>query len=229
MITLEQIKAARALIGWSQEDLSKHANLSKAGIAKIENGSNTPTMTTITKIIGAFDEADVEFLGTEGVRKRAGNIKTYKGIERFKIFMDDVYLTACNDGGDICLFNAKPENWLNLLGTEWCQQHGNRMIDVKDNYTFRALAEEQDDLLIGQSYIQYKWFPEALFNDRAFYCYGGKLAFMDFQENDVSIWVLNHTAFADGFRTLFQISWNHVGTDPTLDPSKDINKPSWKK
>ncbi|MCB9987779.1 MAG: helix-turn-helix transcriptional regulator [Rhodospirillales bacterium] len=222
MPTIAQIRAARALLGWSQTDLADHAGLSQTGIARLENGTNSPNAATMEKINAAFDRADIEFLGDTGLRQRTGEVKTYRGQDGFRDFMDDVYETARDEGGEICLFNARPENWLNLLGQEWCLMHAERMVDIKDRYNFRTIAKQSDDALIGQRFIEYRWIPEGMFDERSFYCYGNKLAFLDFRENDIEIWVLDHQKFSEGFKTLFQISWDSVTTKAKIDPKKDI-------
>lgn len=224
MPTIEQIRSARAYLGWSQKDLADRAGLSQTGLARIENGAHQPNSQTLAKILKTFDEADIEFLGETGLRKRSGEIKVLRGRDDFKKFMDDVYITARDIGGDICLFNARPGNWLDLMGRDWCQRHAERMIEIQDNYNFRTIAKQSDDLLIGQSFITYRWIPENMFNERAFYCYGDKLAFLDFKDDDIEIWVLHHREFTDGFRTLFQISWDNVATEAPINPDKDIRK-----
>jgi predicted transcriptional regulator len=93
MPTIDQIRAARALIGWSQKDLADQADLSQTGIARIENGTNHPNSSTIAKITAAFDKADVEFLGENGVRKRTGEIKVLRGQNAMSDFLDDVFDT----------------------------------------------------------------------------------------------------------------------------------------
>ena len=50
MPTIEQIRAARALLDWSQSDLADKAGLSQTGIARIENGTNQPNSSTLEKI-----------------------------------------------------------------------------------------------------------------------------------------------------------------------------------
>ena len=54
MPTIEQIRAARALLGWSQSDLADRADLSQTGIARIENGTNKPNSKTLEKIKAAL-------------------------------------------------------------------------------------------------------------------------------------------------------------------------------
>ena len=89
MPTIEQIRAARALLGWNQHDLANKAGLSQTGIARIENGTNQPNSKTIEKISTAFDDADIEFLGDAGLRKKSGEIKIFEGVDGFRQFMND--------------------------------------------------------------------------------------------------------------------------------------------
>jgi transcriptional regulator with XRE-family HTH domain len=67
MISTEQIKAARALLGWSQEDLSARSGVSYTTIAKIESseGRNGARRDTLSKIVAALEEAGIEL--TDGV------------------------------------------------------------------------------------------------------------------------------------------------------------------
>ena len=57
MITIDQIRAGRAWLGWSQEDLAQAAGLSQTGIARIETGVNTPQSGTMEKIKAALEAA----------------------------------------------------------------------------------------------------------------------------------------------------------------------------
>ena len=74
MITREQIKAARALLGWNAEDLAKHAGVSVATIRRLEAKGGSLSNVTIGKYDGmtsALRDAGVTFLneqpGTLGV------------------------------------------------------------------------------------------------------------------------------------------------------------------
>jgi transcriptional regulator with XRE-family HTH domain len=90
MLTIDQIRAARALLDWSQQDLAEHADLSQTGIARIENKTNKPNSKTLQKIESAFDRADIEFIGTSGLRKRRGQIRTLKGAEGLEELTEEI-------------------------------------------------------------------------------------------------------------------------------------------
>ena len=76
MITIRQVKAARALLGWSQGDLAQRSGVSEPTIARLESaeGELGGREGTGEKIRKAIENAGVEFIeenGTgEGVRFR---------------------------------------------------------------------------------------------------------------------------------------------------------------
>jgi transcriptional regulator with XRE-family HTH domain len=64
MLAPAQIRAARALLGWRQEDLSKASGVGTATIQRIEksNQSVTGYVSTIVRIQDAFEDAGVLFI-----------------------------------------------------------------------------------------------------------------------------------------------------------------------
>ena len=68
MITTRQVKAARALLGWSQGDLARHAGVSEPTIARLEsvNGDLGGREGTSEKIRLALENAGIEFIDENG-------------------------------------------------------------------------------------------------------------------------------------------------------------------
>jgi len=217
MPSIAQIRAARALLDWSQSDLADHAGLSQTGIARIENGTNKPNSRTIEKIKTAFDHGDIEFLGDTGVRKRTGEIKTLRGQPGFRAFMDDVYFTAKEKGSLICLHNAKPQNWYKWMGEKEYKAHAERMGKLTNDFEVRITAQEGDENLIASSFAEYRWIPKEFFNEQSFYSYGDKLAFIIFEDDNVQISILEKREFAEAFRILFNLAWNKIATKPNTE------------
>jgi transcriptional regulator with XRE-family HTH domain len=215
MPTIEQIRAARALLGWSQHDLAEKADLSQTGIARIENGTNQPNTKTIEKIKAAFDIADIEFIGSSGVKKRTDEIKILKGAEGLRELVEDIYVctkhaieTTNQKEALVYLYNARPENWHKWLGKDWWDMHAKRM-SVFGNKVQRIIASENNNYFISDAFSEHRGFPENLFNDQSIYAYENKLAFVTFGD-DVSIKILKNKEFCDGFKVLFNIAWEHV-------------------
>lgn len=66
MITAPQIRAARAFLNWSQDDLAKHAGMSVPTIKRIESkGPDTSSLGTIKAIKAALEGAGITF-GADG-------------------------------------------------------------------------------------------------------------------------------------------------------------------
>ncbi len=76
MIISEQIKAARALLGWDQASLARHADVGVATVKRLESrpGVVGGTMETLMRVKAALETAGVEFIGSPedapGVRLR---------------------------------------------------------------------------------------------------------------------------------------------------------------
>jgi transcriptional regulator with XRE-family HTH domain len=74
-MSVAQIRAARGLLGWSQQELADAAGVGRATIADFETGKRTPYPRTIEEMRRALESAGIIFLedgqkvgGGEGVR-----------------------------------------------------------------------------------------------------------------------------------------------------------------
>lgn len=74
MITSQQMRAARALLGIDQRELAELARLSLPTIQRMEasNGQVRGVVDTLVKVITAFDEAGVELLAENAPSTGAG-------------------------------------------------------------------------------------------------------------------------------------------------------------
>jgi transcriptional regulator with XRE-family HTH domain len=72
-----QCRAARALIGWSQDELATASKVAKATIANFELGKRSPYDRTLDDLRGALEAAGVEFTdgNQPGVRMRGFRIR----------------------------------------------------------------------------------------------------------------------------------------------------------
>jgi transcriptional regulator with XRE-family HTH domain len=75
VITIEQLRAARGLLGWSQTDLATRAGLSLPTVKRLEGGFGPRvSVEARAKLQGALEAAGVEFIdengGGAGVRFR---------------------------------------------------------------------------------------------------------------------------------------------------------------
>jgi len=67
IISSEQVRAAKAILRWSGEDLSRRSGISLSTIRRVESASGVPEMQnlrTLLAIKNALEEGGVEFIGT---------------------------------------------------------------------------------------------------------------------------------------------------------------------
>jgi transcriptional regulator with XRE-family HTH domain len=80
-ITAHQSRGARAMLGWSREQLAERSRVSAATLADFEAEKRTPYNRTLADIRSALEAAGVEFIsedgdGGPGVRLRKGLANT---------------------------------------------------------------------------------------------------------------------------------------------------------
>lgn len=105
-----QIKAARAMLDWSQEDLAQIAGLSITTIRNLEMGY-VPRGATTQVIRQAIENAGLEFIEPEGVRRRRNDVQIYQGSNSCDVFFEDM-LNTVRDKGDEVLCVIKSQDML---------------------------------------------------------------------------------------------------------------------
>ena len=212
MITGRQIRAARSLLEWDATDLASKAGLTRETVSKIENDSVQAREDTLGRILRAFNDNNIEFIGRIGVQIREDIVYNLDGINGFKKLMDDVYAAACepsaSDGTKpICISNVDDRLFMKHLGS-YMLVHAQRMNDLK-NVIVRILVKELDLYEIpGGHYIEYRWSPKQGAGNVPFYVYGDKLAILMLDETQESkIIVIASTMVAKAYREQFEVLW----------------------
>jgi len=102
MISLQQIRAARGLLNWSQAKLAKSCGISDTGMYNIDRGLSKPRATTLEKMQNLFESQGVEFLSGNGVRMcdEVFNVEVYEGEDLYYRYRQDILNTLKTYGGD---------------------------------------------------------------------------------------------------------------------------------
>jgi DNA-binding XRE family transcriptional regulator len=93
MITPEQIRGARAMLGMTQAELATHASISTTGLNNIERGDADPKASTL-RAIQALEAASIIFVPANGegpgvrLRKRLDNATEL--TQRIDLIEDDL-------------------------------------------------------------------------------------------------------------------------------------------
>ena len=117
-ITTAQIRGARGLLDWSQAELSRRTGISTTSIGNIESGNTQARESTLQIIRKAFEDGGIEFMGSDGVRKRNLIVEVLSGAEGIKKFSYDLYHAADSDDRPILLAHVVDQPFAKLLGDE---------------------------------------------------------------------------------------------------------------
>jgi transcriptional regulator with XRE-family HTH domain len=85
LISPELCRGARALLGWSQQDLASRSQVARTTIADFELGQIAPQARTLRDLIAALEGGGIEFLpATENVSRGGVMLKWDCEAERRK-------------------------------------------------------------------------------------------------------------------------------------------------
>lgn len=90
MITIEQCRAARGLLGWTQQDLAEASGLSKTAINNFEKNHSDIKVESLRAIRMAFESADIEFMEYEGLRRKSDKAHIVSGPMAFSEIIEDI-------------------------------------------------------------------------------------------------------------------------------------------
>jgi transcriptional regulator with XRE-family HTH domain len=208
-ISANQIRAARALVDWSQDDLAAACGLSVATIRKLELGHISPRSSTTQTIRKAFEDTGLEFIEPNGVRQRPDHITVYRGREGARDFFDDVYNTVRQKGCEVVLVCPSASQYLsNVLG-DYRDIHVARMAAIKNKCDFvKCILIEDVSPLWAAPYCEYRRISKNYVNSVPFYVYDDKYAII-VPETELApkITVIRSHAVAEAFRQQFYSMW----------------------
>jgi transcriptional regulator with XRE-family HTH domain len=114
MITLSQIRAARALLGWTQEALAEASKVSLPSINNLERGLYSPRPETLQSLVVALEHAGVEFTANNGLRLRQEehHVITYTGPEFIRDLDLDILSVIQGPKDEIIGVSCDERKWM---------------------------------------------------------------------------------------------------------------------
>lgn len=175
MISIEQCRGARGILSWTQQDLADASGLSKTAINNFEKGHSDIKAESLKAIRVAFESADIEFLGQDGMRKRADNIQILRGSSALIDLLHDIAETMKNaSAGDVLISYANP-HLASQIPTQALFEHIESL--KKQNISQRILCAEGARAILSPN-DQCRWLPQEMTNaNMTTYLYGSKVAF----------------------------------------------------
>lgn len=189
------IRAARALLDWTREQLAQKTGLSPVTIANLESGkTESPNPRTYEAIEKVFLDSGVVFTA-KGVEQEQTWIREVSGENFFLDILDDIYTTMLEKGGEVLSTGVDDR-----LNTPEISQRLKKLSDA--GIKNRDIIEENNTYILGPI-SHYKWIPKDFFKNYVKKIYGDKI-FLDFGGRGI---LIRHDKLADVERNQFNLIW----------------------
>ena len=212
MITSKQSKAARALLGWTLEDLASYSGMNKNALAKFERNEGAPRKSTLDTIYKTFSIANIELLGESGVREKEDGVELFSGEDCLQKLWQNILFTFGDSGGEVLITNVDEKRTIETVQGDLYQHLDNLK---QRGITERLLSCEGDNLFLAPKEC-YRWIPKEVFSmSTATFIYAEKLAYYLWTKDIV---VLVHCKQAsDAERERFEYMWKKAKIPPVND------------
>lgn len=203
MVSLAQIKAARALLGWTQTDLARATRLHQNAIYKIENGRTSPRQRTLQVIQKALEEAGICFKGDFGVelKRESLQIIKFEGPSFIHQINQDVLMTVRETHDEVLdVFHDQ-----SLFGTIDASE-AERFVREKIRLGFpeRIIVPKGYDRFFLPK-TDYRCLSQEDIGQVSWVVYRDKFALIDWQAHEVV--VIRSRALSETFRRQFEFLW----------------------
>jgi len=207
-ITTNQLKAARALLDWTQEDLANKARVALGTIQKFENGIHSALQGATEAAILKALSPQIEFTGTRGVALKSDELVMLTGESAFPRVLDDIITTLSGAPKPEALFACVSDR----LSPPAVVENYRRL--RKQGIAMRSLVREGDTYLMGKP-REYRILPARYFHNNAIAIYQDKVATMILDpvtHEDRGAIIVRNAHVAAAQRNLFNFIWSQTPT-----------------
>ena len=215
MIDFRQIRAARALLNWSQADLARAAAMATSSIKNIESESSSARKETLAQIQDAFDLNGIEFFPGAGVRFKNEVVAVHDGKQATIELLDSIYLHAqASPEREVCIIGLDEAFTLETDGPSLLTNHRERL--TKAGISQRILICEGDTRICNAP-EWYRCLPRQYFTRIApIYIYGDRIAVHSGSLRRRTI-IIEARPLAQHMRILFSLLWESASKAPSLE------------
>jgi len=210
MIDNRQIRAARALLEWSQADLARAAGMAHSSIKAIENSHSTPRRETLEAIAATFEAAGIEFCPPSGVRMKNDVVTVHQGRDATTALLESILRHAPADPtGEVCIIGLDEKLAREVDGADLLAAHSARL--RANGVRERILISEGVNEFLRDETC-YRWMPRNGFCPQApIYIYGDKVAVHSGTLRRQTI-IIDAKPLAQHLRALFGVLWTGADT-----------------
>jgi transcriptional regulator with XRE-family HTH domain len=210
-ITPEQCKAARALKGWLQEDLSKASDVSIGSIGKFEGGDPSTRESIVNDIYHAFLKCGVLFLDDNGVKLRNDFAYIYRTANCYDEFFADVMRAVKETKCGVFILVKSP----NILTRE-CGGSGHTNLDrlniLSEITDVRCLLADFRLPSFMVPKFEVRNVPKYAVAPSSYIVFGDKLAKIYLEAGYYNICVHQVSSLTDDYKNSFLYAWDGAGS-----------------
>jgi transcriptional regulator with XRE-family HTH domain len=225
MISIEQIRAARALLDLNQNELAKLAGISMRTLNTLERAAVAPRMETLRALQAVLEARGIEFLPDHGVKLRSERLDVIKieGSHSVEKFLDDITDQLKESGGEVLFNGIDDRKFVNILDSSITDRYFRRL--HKYNITERLLMREGDTFFVAHP-TYCRWVREKIFGRMTHIVYGDSTSFL-FWDPSPRLIIIRNPALAETFRNQFNAHWQEAIVPPGVNKMKspDMRQP----
>lgn len=219
MISAQQARAGRALLNWSQKDLSRESGISLNAINNFEREIVTPRRDTLDSLRRTLEQAGLEFIGETGVNRIQERLDVEvvatEGIA--KTLTDDICAALRGGVGNLYMNGVD-------LGAFPPGEVGEFLrieSSARSETLQRCVLLPYGDFNFLSREPVYRWASREGVGEVAFITYGQTLVLLMWEPTPRAI-IIRNRAVAETFRKQFEIRW--AGARP---PSPEQHVRGW--
>jgi transcriptional regulator with XRE-family HTH domain len=176
VIGAPQIRAARALLDWSQDDLAQATRLSIATIRKLELGYISPRQATTSVLRQKLEEAGIEFIAPDGVCRRPEGIAVYQGAEGIDSFFEDFHQTIKSQPGESVIVTGAESVLFSSEDMDGCCRRLQSVLEKNEGATVKCLLMDFLGRPQSSRQLEFRTMSKNYVDPMPFYAYGDKHA-----------------------------------------------------
>lgn len=212
MISAGQLRAARAHLDMSQDEVAAAAGITKYTLSNIERGATDGSTRSLEVLKQFYERHNLQFTDNDGIKVVHSDVRCYEGEEGLNAFMNDVAETMERNPGTYCVSNVDESNWLKWQGRDVATRTRDRIASIP-GLRAHILVKEGGPEIFATDYAEYRTLPADLFYDNtSYYVYADKFALIRFDPDNVTVRVLHNRYFAESYKLMFYRFWDKMAT-----------------
>jgi len=218
VIEAKQIRAARALLDWTRDDLARASGVSVASLNQIETENRSARTNSLDKIKQALEGAGVIFTDNSGVKLRSELVSIYESRNGARAFFDDVYSVVSRMNKPVIYVGGGfQKDFFESLDEDFLKQHTERMSAIP-HFEIHTIKPESLKDEKPVNYVKFRVLPDHMFSQLPFYLYHNNLAVIRWKPTP-RIVVIRDAQVAEAYQSQFELIWKVARRPESVEAS----------